>query len=160
MGLLGSIPPVEVSLMGGTGGCMLGGSEDDLCRPTRSKGPGFQLLDAEDWPIPPRPDNWPEKERQRDRRVIKMRRETESVHCTLPKPASTLKVRPFPSECNWKQQLMGERECAECRGWGLRWGEVGNTAGCFSSALLAALQTATNVIKDRLWWTSHKSAGL
>ena len=24
------IPPVEVSLMGGTGGCMLGGSEDDL----------------------------------------------------------------------------------------------------------------------------------
>ena len=46
--LLGSLPPVEVSLMGGTGGCMLGGSEDDRCRPTRSKVPGFQLLDAED----------------------------------------------------------------------------------------------------------------
>lgn len=44
----GPRPPVEVSLMGGTGGCMLGGSEDDLCRPTRSKEPGFQLLDAED----------------------------------------------------------------------------------------------------------------
>lgn len=42
------VPPVEVSLMGGTGGCMLGGSEDDLWRPTRSKEPGFQLLDAED----------------------------------------------------------------------------------------------------------------
>lgn len=65
----GPIPPVEISLIGGTGGCMLGGSEDDLCRPIASKEPGFQLPDAGDWPIPPRPDNW--TERERNRRVIK-----------------------------------------------------------------------------------------
>lgn len=51
-------PPVETSLMGGTGGCMLGGSEDDLCLPIRSRGAGFQPLDAGDWPLPPRPDSW------------------------------------------------------------------------------------------------------
>lgn len=60
-----SVPPVEVSLMGGTGGCMLGGSEDDLCRPTRSKEPGFQLLEAEDWLIPPRLDICTESRRRR-----------------------------------------------------------------------------------------------
>lgn len=60
----GAIPPVEISLKGGTGGCMLGGSEDDLCRPIASKEPGFQLPDAGDWPIPPRPDNWTEREKQ------------------------------------------------------------------------------------------------
>lgn len=46
---------------------MLGGSEDDLCRPTRSKEPGFQLLDAEDWLSPPRLDIWTEGESQRRR---------------------------------------------------------------------------------------------
>lgn len=60
----GPIPPVETSLIGGIGGCMLGGSEDDLCRPTASREPGFQLPDAGDWPIPPRPDNWTEREKQ------------------------------------------------------------------------------------------------
>lgn len=44
---------------------MLGGSEDDLCRPTTSKEPDFQLPDAGDWPTPPRPDNWTERERQK-----------------------------------------------------------------------------------------------
>lgn len=38
---------------------MLGGSEDDLCRPTMSNGPDFQPLDADGCPIPPRADNWP-----------------------------------------------------------------------------------------------------
>lgn len=56
--IFASAPPVETSLMGGTGGCMLGGSEDDLCLPIRSMGAGFQPLDAGDWPLPPRPDSW------------------------------------------------------------------------------------------------------
>lgn len=46
---------------------MLGGSEDDLCRPTTSKEPDFQLPDAGDWPTPARPDNWTERERERER---------------------------------------------------------------------------------------------
>lgn len=77
---MGSIPAVEISLMGGAGGCMLGGSEDDLCRPTRSKEPGFQLPEAEDWPMPPRPDSWTEEWRQR--RFMRMRRKKgrTSVH--------------------------------------------------------------------------------
>lgn len=67
----GAIPPVEVSLMGGSGGCMLGGSEDDLCRPVRSKGLGFQLLDVE----PPGPDNWTGDEMGKKKMgVIKMKK--------------------------------------------------------------------------------------
>lgn len=67
----GAIPPVEVSLMGGGGGCMLGGSEDDLCRPVRSKGLGFQVLDAE----PPGPDNWTGDEMgKKEMGVIKMKK--------------------------------------------------------------------------------------
>lgn len=89
---MGSIPAVEISLMGGTGGCMLGGSEDDLCRPTRSKEPGFQLPEAEDWPMPPRPESWTEELRQR--RFMKMRRKKKA------EPASTLKVWSFPCERN------------------------------------------------------------
>lgn len=141
-----------MSLIGGTGGCMLGGSEDDLCRPTRSKEPDFQLLDAEDWAIPPRPGNWTEKE-GRKRRVIKNEKKKKgrtSVHF------QSLVMSTWA----WlKVTVNGERECAECRGWGLWWGELGNTAGCYSSALLAELQTATNDIKGRLQWTSHKAFG-
>ncbi|KAG7271477.1 hypothetical protein CRUP_018511, partial [Coryphaenoides rupestris] len=33
--------------MGGRGGCMLGGSDEDLCLPVRSRVPGFQPGDAE-----------------------------------------------------------------------------------------------------------------
>ena len=51
------MPVVEVILIGGTGGCMLGGSEEDLCRPPRSIEPGFHPEDPEDWTIPPRPAN-------------------------------------------------------------------------------------------------------
>lgn len=50
---------------------MLGGSEDDLCRPVRSKGLGFQVLDAE----PPGPDNWTGDEMgKKEMGVIKMKK--------------------------------------------------------------------------------------
>lgn len=39
--------------MGGTGGCMFGGSEEDLCLPERSMEPGFHA--GEPWGTPP----WP-----------------------------------------------------------------------------------------------------
>lgn len=47
---------------------MLGGSEDDLCLPIRSREPGFQLLDAGDWPVPPRPDNWTVRKGETEKR--------------------------------------------------------------------------------------------
>lgn len=45
---------VDVTRKGGAGGCMLGGSEEDLCLPVRSREPGFQPGDP--WAIPERPD--------------------------------------------------------------------------------------------------------
>lgn len=71
---------------------MLGGSEDDLCRPTRSKEPGFQLLDAEDWLIPPRLDIWTEREREPQKKRRLLRGGRERMHCTWPEQASALKV--------------------------------------------------------------------
>lgn len=53
--------------MGGTGGCMLGGSEDDLCRPIRSRGAAFQLLDAGAWTLLPRADSWTVREDERQK---------------------------------------------------------------------------------------------
>lgn len=73
---------------------MLGGSEDDLCRPVRSKGLGFQVLDAE----PPGPDNWTGDEMgKKEMGVIKMKKREQGC---LPEPASTNKVKSFPFQCN------------------------------------------------------------
>lgn len=47
---------VDVTRNGGAGGCMLGGSEEDLCLPVRSRVPGFQP--GEPWAIPGRTDGW------------------------------------------------------------------------------------------------------
>lgn len=66
---------------------MLGGSEDDLCRPTRSNDPGFQLLDGDDWLIPPRPANWTERHANGEG-IIKMKKKKK-------KKASTLKAKWF-----------------------------------------------------------------
>lgn len=116
------IPPAENNLMGGTGGCMLGGSEEDLCRPHRSKEVGFQLQDADDWPTPPSPDNWTE---------------TEETKTTIEKSAKSQAV--WSSNREW--QLMRRGNVGSV--WGC--GEVGCTAGWLRS--LAPLQTPSNVVK-------------
>ena len=60
---------VEVTRMGGTGGCMFGGSEDDLCLPDRSLEPGFHP-DVTVCTRPPITASCPgggERERERER---------------------------------------------------------------------------------------------
>lgn len=105
---------------------MLGGSEDDLCRPIASKEPGFQLPDAGDWPIPPRPDNWTERKKQKSYED------------------QTVFVWMFPSGYNWKGQLMGR---GNVRSVMMQRSELSRRTRDSSSALLADLQTATNDIK-------------
>lgn len=66
---------VDVTRKGGAGGCMLGGSEEDLCLPVRSREPGFQPGDP--WAIPARPDGCTVGRRREDEKKIKceMKRE-------------------------------------------------------------------------------------
>lgn len=65
----------------------------------------------------------------------------------VPAPASTLRVKPFPFECNWKRQLMGRGNVETVGAGGPRWA----TQLAVSPPLLAALQTATNVIKEKVF---------
>lgn len=60
---------VDVTRNGGAGGCMLGGSEEDLCLPVRSRVPGFQP--GEPWAIPGRPDGWTAERWETMKRGIK-----------------------------------------------------------------------------------------
>lgn len=67
----------EVTRMGGTGGCILGGSEDDLCLPERSMEPGFHA--GELWRTPLWPVSCPIEIRGTTRKTLDTQTEMESL---------------------------------------------------------------------------------